>query len=232
MNSTHEAHDLAKKAVGKAAAELIQDGMFIGLGTGSTAKYFIESLIERCRNGLKISAVATSNRSAKQAKDGGIPIIEIANVTSLDMDIDGADEVDTKKRLIKGGGGALLREKIIASISREMIVIVDESKVVSQLGTFPLPIEIVPFAHHAILRKIISLGYDASFRHSDNGNLYITDNSNYIIDIKFPNPCANPEKDDLILRNIPGVVETGFFFNMAGRILIGRNDGTVIVKTE
>jgi len=227
MNQTQQTHDLAKKNVGKAAAALVQDGMLLGLGTGSTAKFFIESLIERCRNGLKVSAVATSARSAKQAQDGGIPLIDMAHITSLDMDVDGADEVDTKKRMIKGGGGALLREKIIASISREMIVIVDESKVVNQLGLFPLPIEIVPFAHHATLRKVTSLGFNASFRHSDNGNLYITDNGNYIIDIKYPNPCANPEKDDLILKNIPGVVETGFFFNMAGRILIGRNDGTV-----
>jgi ribose 5-phosphate isomerase A len=228
---TSDMHSAAKQAAAKAAAALIQDGMLLGLGTGSTAKFFIDDLIGRCRAGLKISAVATSERSAKQAKAGGIPLYDIERVTMLDMDIDGADEIDSKKRMVKGGGGALLREKILASISREMIVIVDESKIVNQLGAYPLPIEVVPFAHHAILHRVLALGYDAAFRHADNGSLYVSDNGNYIIDIRFPNKCANPEKDDAILRSIPGVVETGFFFNMAGRILIGRRDGSVEIRT-
>lgn len=215
----------AKQAAGFAAAALIKDDMLVGLGTGSTAAYFIERLIHLCKEGLKISAVATSKRSEKQAVDGGIPLIDINSITKLDLTVDGADEIDHQKRMIKGGGGALLREKIIASISQEMIVIVDEEKVVSQLGAFPLPIEVVPFAHHAIWHKIQEFGYKGSFRRQPDGNFYLTDNGNFIIDINLKRN-SNPESDNTTLRNIPGVVETGFFFNLAGRVIIGQADGT------
>lgn len=218
----------AKQAAGHAAAALIQDGMLIGLGTGSTAAYFIESLIERVQNGLKISAVGTSDRSEKQARDGGIPFVDVNTITELDVTVDGADEIDHQKRMIKGGGGALLREKIVASMSREMIVIIDEKKLVDRLGGFPLPVEVVAFAHQVTLHKIQKLGYNGSFRAVKDGSLYKTDNGNYIIDIAFQDGgCANPEKDDAIIRTIPGVVETGFFFNLAGRVIEGYQDGSV-----
>ena len=217
----------AKHAAAKAAADLIQDGMCVGLGTGSTATYFIDYLIDRQkRSGLKIKAVASSERSAKQARDGGIPLSDINTLTSVDIAVDGADEIDHHKRMIKGGGGALLREKIVASMSREMVVIVDESKVVKQLGSFPLPLEITPFAFTATLFKICSLGYRGAMRLKQDGHYYATDNGNYIIDITFPKKCADPEKDQQILRAIPGVLETGFFFGMAGRVLIGHPNGT------
>ena len=223
------ASDIAKQAAGNAAADLIQDDMLVGLGTGSTAFFFIEKLIERCRQGLKISAVASSERSKQQALIGGIPIRDINEVTSLDITADGADEIDQKKRMIKGGGGALLREKILASMSREMIVIVDESKLVKQLGKFPLPVEIVPFAYPATIKKIEDLGFRGEIRQKDK-KIYITDNGNFIFDVHFQELCSMPEKINDALKTIPGVIETGFFFNLATRVLIGQPDGSVVQK--
>lgn len=225
----HNDAQKAKQAAGKAAAALVQNGMLVGLGTGSTAIFFIDSLIDRCRNeGLKISVFPSSERSAKQALTGGIPLCNENLVTSLDLTVDGADEIDHKKQMIKGGGGAMLREKIVASMSQEMIVIVDPSKVVDTLGGCPLPVEVVPFAYHATLHRIRSQGYDGAMRFDkDTKKLFVTDNGNYIIDIHFPERCRSPELDQAILRDIPGVVETGFFFGLAGRVIIGQYDGSV-----
>lgn len=224
---TQEDLKAAKQSAAKAASKLVQSGMLVGLGTGSTAFYCIENLIERCKTeGLRIWGFPTSQRSAKQAIAGGIPLCDESVLTRLDITIDGADEIDHQKRLIKGGGGALLREKMIASLSSEMIVIADESKLVNALGGFPLPVEIVPFAHHATLFKVRELGYDGALRLSQ-GEPYVTDNGNYIIDIVFPGRCSHPEKEDALLSAIPGVVETGFFFGLAGRVVIGQFDHTV-----
>lgn len=222
---------LAKEAAGRAAANFIQNGMLVGLGTGSTARCFIESLSRRCREGLQIKAAASSKESEALARARGVPLLDIERLTVLDMTVDGADEVDQKKQLIKGGGGALLREKVLAGISREMLVIVDEEKLVKQLGVFPLPLEIVPFAHEAILAKILSLGYQGYFRKNAEGKIFITDNGNYIVDIHFSSGQLDPERDHQILRSIPGVLETGLFLNMAGRVVVGRKDGTVQVMT-
>lgn len=224
----HNPTEAAKMAAAKAAVSLIQDGMKVGLGTGSTAGYFIENLITRCRKeNLKIQAFASSERSAKLASEGGIPLCDENTVTSLDISVDGADEVDPQKRLIKGGGGAMLREKIVATMSKEMVVIIDQDKLVQKLGAFPLPVEVVPFAHHATLHRIQKLHYDGHLRRTKDGQLYITDNGNYIIDIKFPHLCDFPEKDQEILTAIPGVVATGFFFGIAKRIIVGHTDGSV-----
>lgn len=218
----------AKQAAGEAAAQLVQNGMIIGLGTGSTAAYFIENLIVRCRQeGLRIHALPTSERSAQQAHAGGIPLCDPHTVTHLDLTIDGADEIDHQKRMIKGGGGALLREKISASISNEMIVIIDSDKLVTSLGGFPLPVEIIPFAYEATLAHIRRLGYDARLRTTKTGELYTTDNHNYLIDLTFSNGIASPEKEETALKKIPGVVETGFFFHLAGRVIIGQRDGSI-----
>lgn len=216
-----------KKAVGMKAAGLVEDGMLVGLGTGSTASFFIKSLIERCRAGLKITAVSSSVRSLEMAKDGGIPVLSMDDVTSIDLTIDGADEVDPNFRLIKGGGGALLREKIIASTSKQMVVIVDESKLVNVLGKFGLPVEIVPFGYNATIAKIKRAGYEGSLRKKQDGSVYLTDNGNFIYDIHAPNSFPEPEKDHDMIINIPGVVETGFFFNLPLRLLVGRKDGSV-----
>jgi len=220
----------AKQAAAKAAAQLVQNGMLVGLGTGSTAALFIESLIERCqREPLHIRAFPTSERSAKQAQAGGIPLCDETVITHLDLTIDGADEVDEHKRMIKGGGGALLREKITASMSTEMIVIIDPEKLVSSLGHFPLPVEIIPFACQATLQRIRRLGCDVCLRQTQEGTRYITDNHNYLVDLTFPNGIASPEKAEAELKKIPGVVETGFFLQLAGRVLIGYPDGSVKV---
>lgn len=220
--------DAAKIAAAKAAVAFVQDGMIVGLGTGSTASFFIGSLIQRCSEGLKIQAVATSERSLQQAVAGGIPIANLNDLTAIDLDVDGADEIDAQKRMIKGGGGALLREKIIASMSHEMIAIVDESKVVTHLGAFPLPVEIIPFGYKGTIHKIESLGYAGKLRMQEKtNNLYITDSGNFIFDINFPTLLESPEHEDEKLRSLPGVVETGFFFHLAGKVLIGHMDGTV-----
>ncbi len=222
--------DAIKKAVGYKAAEFVQNGMRVGLGTGTTAFFFIERLIQRCQEGLKIHAVASSDRSHHQAAQGRIPMIDIEEATSLDLTVDGADEIDPQKRMIKGGGGALVREKIVAAMSKEMIVIVDETKLVPSLGTCKLPVEIVPFAKNATSHHIAKAGYQGAFRKKSDGGLYITDNGNLIFDIRFDKVRNKPEEDHETLIHIPGVVDTGFFFNLAGRVVVGFADGQVVVK--
>ncbi len=217
---------MLKDKIGAYAAELIKPGMTVGLGTGSTAACFIEHLGKR---GLKIQAVASSEASLKLAKKVGIPLIDINSITHLDLTVDGADEIDEKKRMIKGGGGALVREKIVASMSKEMIVIVDSSKLVSKLGKHPLPVEILPFAYKVTEHAINKLGYNGSFRKQGN-HFYITDNGNYVYDIHFPTLCENPEKDNENLIHLPGVIDTGFFFHLAGRVIVGFEDGQIVVR--
>lgn len=218
--------DEAKKNAAAAAVELIQADMLVGLGTGSTTVHFIDLLAERCRQGLKITAVASSQRSLDQAKQNGIHIIDIDTLTELDIVVDGADEIDEHKRMIKGGGGALLREKIIASMCKEMVVIVDESKVVKQLGKFPLAIEITPFAWRATIAKLNAKGFEGKLRVGKD-QPYITDGGHYIYDICFAKPLSNPEEVNDAIRSIPGVLETGFFFNLAKKVIIGYADGKV-----
>ncbi len=224
--------ELLKKQAGYLAASFVQNGMTVGLGTGSTARYFIEKLSERIKTEhLNIKAVASSSKSLELAKQGGIPTIDINTLTHIDLTVDGADEIDAKKRMIKGGGGALLREKIVASMSKEMVVIVDETKVVPLLGRHKLPVEIVCFAHEVTLRLIKKLGFAAAFRKQDkNDDYYVTDNGNYIIDVQFSSPLEHPEKEHSLIKEIPGVVETGFFFHLAGRVIIAFADGQVVIK--
>jgi ribose 5-phosphate isomerase A len=219
-----------KKAVGYKAAELIEDGMRVGLGTGSTAHYFIERLAQRCREGLKIHAAASSKASLDLANQNEIPLLDIEKVTALDITVDGADEIDPQKRMIKGGGGALIREKILAAMSREMIVIIDESKLVPALGKRKLPVEIIPFATHATLHHIEKAGYKGAFRKNKDGTLYHSDNGSLIFDIHFDSVRTNPEADHETLIHIPGVADTGFFFNLAGRVIVGFADGQVVIK--
>lgn len=216
-----------KKRVGEEAGSWIEEGMLVGLGTGSTVYYFIEKLIKRCQEGLKIQAVSSSERSLELAKKGGIPLADINTVKAIDITVDGADEIDSQKRMIKGGGGALLREKILANMSSELVIIVDESKVVEKLGKRALPLEILPFAYQATIEKINQKGFDGTIRLKKDGTFYCTDNGNYIFDVQFQSLRTHPEKDHEALSGIPGVLETGFFFNLAGRVLIGYSDGQV-----
>lgn len=226
------AQDEIKKIIGHKAASLVEEGMLIGLGTGSTAACFIESLIERCRGGLKVTAVSSSERSLEQARAGGIHTIDFDQNAFLDLTIDGADEIDPRNRMIKGGGGALVREKILATSSRQMIVMVDESKLVSLLGTCPLPVEIIRFGMRATLAKIEKVGYQGKMRLNRDGSLYITDNGNYIFDIHSPEGFPHPEHVHGHLIEIAGVVDTGFFFNLPLRVLIGRGDGSLFFRED
>lgn len=220
----------AKQAVGMTAANLVEEGMVVGIGTGSTAAYFIDALAQRCRDGLSITGVATSKASAHRAQQGGIRIVDLDSIAAIDVAIDGADEIDSKKRMIKGGGGALLREKIIASIAREMVVIIDETKMVDHLGTFGLPIEIVPFGYTHTLRHLNELGYRGHLRKRKDAEPYLTDNGNYLCDLEFDGIISNPEELDRTLHQIVGVVETGLFLEMAGRVVIGYSGGRVEVE--
>jgi ribose 5-phosphate isomerase A len=218
--------DEAKKAAGRKAAEWIQEGMIVGLGTGSTAAFFIEALIERK---LQIQAVASSRTSAELAKKGGIPLIDINSVSRIDITVDGADEIDPQKRMIKGGGGAHLREKILASASGEMVVIVDSSKQVERLGRAKLPVEVLFYGSPSTRAQIEKLGFSGKWRQNEDETLFVTENGNLLFDIHFEAPLPYPEEvNDQILR-IPGVVDTGFFFRLAGRVIVGHPDGKTTV---
>ena len=220
--------DQMKQVAAERAADWIEEGMLVGLGTGSTVFYFIRRLIQRVKEeSLNIQVVSSSLVSRDQAIAGGIPFADMNAVTSINITVDGADEIDLQKRMIKGGGGALLREKILANTSREMVVIVDENKMVEKLGKHPLPLEILPFGRSATIEKIKKLGFNGQWRSQNDGALYTTDNGNLIYDIHFESLREDPVKDHERLIRIPGVLETGFFFNLAGRVLVGKSDGTV-----
>jgi len=217
--------NIAKKAAAEQAATYVRPGMTVGLGTGSTAYYAIMRIGEMVRGGLDIKAVATSEESEQLARAQGITIIPFGEVQKIDVDIDGADEADAQLRLIKGGGGALLREKIVAAASDRMIIIADEGKVVQQLGQFPLPVEIIPFAWELTFRKLEQLHARPVLRKKE-GQLFITDNGNYIADCHYER-IADPEVLHAQLNDIPGVVENGLFIGMADLLIVGREDGAV-----
>lgn len=219
----------AKIAAAHAAAALIQPGMRVGLGSGSTSSLFIEALGQRCRDGLAIQAIASSDDSLELARKARIPIVDPPSFTALDVTVDGADEIDPEKRMIKGGGGALMREKIIASMSQEMIVIADSSKCVEALGAFPLAVELIPFCYQATVARLSQIGYHGAMREKKDA-LFVTDNGNYIYDVRLAYPCRTPEEDHRKIKAVTGVVETGFFIGLAGRVIIGFPDGRVEIK--
>ena len=216
----------AKQIAADKAVSFIESGMIVGLGTGTTAYWAIERLGEKIKNKkLNIKAIATSTGSEKQAREVGIPIISFAEINQIDITIDGADEADENLNLIKGGGGALLREKIVASNSKQLIIITDESKLVKHLGKFSLPVEVVVFGWEKVFQKLQTFGCVAKVR-MQNDKPFITDNSNYIIDCAFgeiPDPAALHEK----LNSIVGVVENGLFINLASKLIAGYNNGEV-----
>ncbi|OAK16399.1 ribose 5-phosphate isomerase A [Bacillus wiedmannii] len=214
-----------KQLAGEYAANLVKDGMKVGLGTGSTVYWTIQKLGERVKEGLSFQAVPTSKETEVLAKQLNISLISLNDdVQSLDLTIDGADEIDANLQLIKGGGGALLREKIVATSSKELIIIADESKLVTHLGTFPLPVEIIPFSWKQTERKIQSLGCQTTLRLKNN-ETFITDNNNMIIDCIFPYNITNPTNLHTQLKMITGVVETGLFVNMTSKAIIGTKNG-------
>jgi len=219
-----------KIAAGRKAAEWIENGMIVGLGTGSTAECFIDHLIERCKKGLSIKAVASSHASAERARKGGIPVEDINSVPRIDLTVDGADEIDLKKRMIKGGGGAHVREKILACASNEMVVIVDESKCVDSIGKCKLPVEVLFFGSPATRLRIETLGFKGKWRIEQDGTLFLSENGNLIFDIAYETLPVSPEKDHEKLIQVPGVIDTGFFFHLAGRVIVGLYDGSVEVR--
>lgn len=219
--------DDLKKRVAYEAINYIKDGMVVGLGTGSTMYYAIQNLGERINEGLNIKGIPTSERTAEWVRSNNIPLTDFSEVNHLDLVIDGADEVDENFQLIKGGGGALLREKIVANATDQFIVIIDESKYVQTLGKFKLPVEVVPFGWEVTVREIEALGCNATLRNDHNG-IFLTDNDHYILDCDFK-VINNPEKLNQDLISIVGVVETGLFINMARKVLISySNSGKVI----
>jgi ribose 5-phosphate isomerase A len=218
--------DQEKQAAARAAAELVEAGSIVGLGSGSTANYAVRFLAERVRRGLKIIGVPTSQKTKELAEQLGIPLATLEERPQIDVDIDGADEIDPQLNLIKGGGGAFLREKIIASASRRFFVIADSAKQVRQLGKFPLPIEVIPFAQSLVRLRIEALGAQVSLRSFAYGNPYITDEGHHIFDCTFGEIADPPALADA-LRSIPGVVEHGLFIGMAELALVGKN-GQVI----
>lgn len=225
-----------KKAAAAKAVEFVKDGMKLGIGTGSTANEFIRLLAQRVKNGLRVVGVATSKQSEKLCVELGIPVAALDEVPSLDLDIDGADEIGPQMALIKGGGGALLREKIVAFSSAQMLVIADQSKLVKTLGAFALPIEVNPFGIEVTKVAII----DAAKRLGLSGNIalrtknnkpFITDGGHFILDASFGR-ISDPEGLSEALFAIPGVVEHGLFLNLATKLVIAMANGEIKVLEE
>lgn len=213
--------DELKESVAIEAIQYIEDDMKVGLGTGSTMYYAIKHLGERVKEGLNIVCVPTSEKTAEWAEKFEIPLSDFSEIRSLDIAIDGADEVDENLQLIKGGGGALLREKIVADAAKKFIVIVDESKVVKTLGKFKLPIEVIPFGWKITAQSIESLGCKAILRKKEE-EIFVTDNQNYILDCDF-SEIHHPEQLNHALKSVVGVVETGLFINMTKKVLVSRS---------
>jgi ribose 5-phosphate isomerase A len=218
-----------KKMAGEKAAEYVENGMALGLGTGSTVRYFVERLGELVGEGLDVVGVPTSKRTEDLARQVGVPLTTLEETPALDLAVDGADEVDPDLNLIKGMGGALLREKIVASSCREFIVIADESKLVNRLGTTsPLPVEITQFGWTSVKEWISKLGCVPNLR-IVKGSPYLTDNHNYLLECEFKG-IDDPHDLDKRLHHLPGVVETGLFLNLACRAIIGKESGAQVIE--
>ncbi|GGG72771.1 ribose-5-phosphate isomerase RpiA [Paenibacillus radicis (ex Gao et al. 2016)] len=216
----------AKRLAGERAADYVEDGMAVGLGTGSTVYWTLMKLGERIKDGLHIKGIATSKATEKLAAELGIPLTDFAEVEQLDLAIDGADEFDARLQLIKGGGGALLREKLVAANAKRFIVVADDSKAVTNLGKFPLPVEVVQFGWEATRRQLEKLGCSTQLRMKEQAP-FISDNGNYIIDCQFEAITDDAVKLNEQMNRIPGVVENGLFVNMADLVIVGGRDGVV-----
>jgi ribose 5-phosphate isomerase A len=223
LKDTHSNPE-AKRLAGEKAARLIQDGMVVGIGTGSTVVFLIEALGRRVRDeGLRIIGVPTSFQSRLLCGQLGIPLRDMQDAAALDLAIDGADEVDPHLDLIKGGGGSQTREKIVVAMAKELVVVVDESKLVPALGTaFAIPVEVLPSGLAYVERALRELGASATLRMAPGGKdgPVVTDNGQFLLDVRFP-PATDLRKADARLHQIPGVIETGLFFDFARRAVVG-----------
>ncbi|MGB0685965.1 MAG: ribose 5-phosphate isomerase A [Planctomycetota bacterium] len=219
----------SKQAAGLEAARLVDDGMKLGLGTGSTVAFFLEGLAARIREeGLSVVGVPTSEDTADRCRELGIPLTDLESTPELDLAVDGADEVDPAFSLVKGGGGALLREKIVAAAAGRVAIIVGGNKMVERLGsTFMLPIEIVPFGSTATRGRVAaSGGCSAYLRLTEGGEPFVTDNGNYILDCRFEEGITDPPAMHAALSQVPGVVAVGIFLDLCDLVIEGRDDGT------
>lgn len=212
-----------KEMAGLRAADLVTDGMRVGLGTGSTVRHTVLRLGQRVRDGLRFTGVPTSAATEALARSLGIALEDLADPLQLDLAIDGADEVAPDLSLLKGGGGALVREKLVACAARRFVVVVDAGKLVTRLGVRPLPVEVVPFAWRATAARIAALGAVPSLRMQE-GAPFVTDNGNRILDCAFSG-IASPEELHARIKLLPGVIETGIFAGLADLVLVGGEDG-------
>jgi ribose 5-phosphate isomerase A len=226
-----EREDLKKQA-GEKAVEYIKEGMIVGLGTGSTVEYSLKKLGKLVRDGLKIKGIPTSIHTQRIAKKEKIPLTTLEENPVIDLAIDGADEVDSDLNLIKGGGGALVREKIIAYNSKKVIIVIDDSKIVKALGIdFPLPVEVVKFGWTSTKKTLEKIGCNVELRRVMENEPYITDNSNYILDCEFER-IVEPEQLEIDINNIPGVVENGLFIGLADEVIVGGKQGISTLNKE
>jgi len=221
------ANDQEKEAAARASLQFVKDGQVVGLGTGSTAAFFIKLLAGQVKNGLRVRGIPTSVKSGELALSLGIPLTTLDVCQEIAVTVDGADEVDPQLRLIKGGGGAMLREKIVASATKQLVIVADASKQVPVLGKFPLPVEVIQFAQALVTKRIVALGAEVSVRTDADGKPYVTDEKNHILDCRFG---QIPDADGLArqLSDMPGVVEHGLFIGMAKVVLFAR--GSEIVE--
>jgi ribose 5-phosphate isomerase A len=212
------------------AAQEVRDGMALGLGTGSTVYYFLQELGRMVREGMRMTGVPTSIRTADLATHLAIPLTTLDDQPHLDLAVDGADEVDAHLNLVKGAGGALLREKIIAASADRFIVVVDASKVVTQLGErYPLPVEVVPFGHTPAIRALDGLGARVTLRRGTDGQTWVSDNGNYILDCHF-GPIPDPVALQQELLAIPAVVDSGLFLHMTEMAVVGQDEGVRLLQ--
>jgi ribose 5-phosphate isomerase A len=226
--------DQYKRQAAEHAIALVEDGMALGLGTGSTAAHFVDLLGRRVQEGLKVACVPTSEATRVQAERLGIPLIDLDSHPSLDLTVDGADEIDSELRLIKGGGGALLREKIVAMASDRVVIVADHSKRVATLGAVPLPVEVVRFGLSATRNLIGALAAEAGcsgqmgLRMRPDGQPFVTDGGHLILDCAFGS-IAEPEALDEALKLVPGVVESGLFLGIADAAIVAGPDGVAVL---
>lgn len=220
-----------KEMVGEKAAEYVKDGMVVGLGTGSTAFYMVEAVGRRVKEGLDIVGVTTSNRTKEQAEGLGIPLKSVDEVDRIDLTIDGADEISKDFQGIKGGGAAHLFEKIVADNSDKVIWIVDDSKMVEQLGAFPLPIEVIPYGSQQLFRTFEQKGYKPAFRKTESDEKLVTDAGHYIIDLHME-VIEEPHSLATWLDSLTGVVEHGLFLDSVNTVIVGRENGVEILEAR
>ena len=227
MSSDHD----PKRVAGRAAAEMVSSGMAVGLGTGSTVFHTLVRLAERIEaEGLEIRGVPTSKDTETKAREMGIPLGSLDDLPELDLTIDGADEADPGFALTKGGGGALLREKVVAFASKRVVIVLTESKRVERLGdSFALPVEVLPFALPLVRRHVAALGADPVERRAADGSSYRTDNGCAILDCRFPGGIEDPVQMEAALDRIPGIVESGLFCGLAHALVVGQADGQAAV---